>query len=333
MAIEKFKDIAYRRDTQQIIIHAQKIADDFKARGFVLTVRQMFYQFVSRDLLPNTQAQYKRLASIIDDARQTGHLDWSMIEDRTRNLKSPSTWDSPEDILRAVANQYMENPWKNQEIWPEVWIEKDALVGVIEGVCNEYRVPYFACRGYASQSEIYDAAKRFQRLRRQGKRPVVFYLGDHDPSGMHMPVNVAERLELFSHGDVEVRRLALNMDQIEEHDPPPNPAKESDSRFESYAAEHGESSWELDALDPDVIANLIKTEITSSMDEAKWDADMAREEENSEGLRGVNDYFDRVKLYLKHRQDYIALNDYDSDALAQFSDLDDLLDDIAERNG
>lgn len=333
MAIEKFKDIAYRRDTMNIIRHAQQIADDFKARGFVLTVRQMFYQFVSKDLLPNSQSQYKRLASIIDDARQTGHLDWSMIEDRTRNLKSPSTWDSPEQILRAVADQYMENPWKHQEIWPEVWIEKDALVGVIEGVCNEYRVPFFACRGYASQSEIYDAAKRFQRIRRTGKRPVVFYLGDHDPSGMHMPMNVAERLELFSHGDVEVRRLALNMDQIDQYDPPPNPAKESDSRFESYAAEHGDSSWELDALDPDVIAQLIREEIEDSMDEEKWNDCMAAERDNSTGLQGIKDHFDRVKLYLKHRSDFLDLTDWQPELLDQFEDLDALLDEIAERNG
>lgn len=332
MAIEKFKDIAYRRDTQQIIASAQAIADDFKARGFVLTVRQMFYQFVRSNLIENKQSQYKRLASIIDDARQTGHLDWSMIEDRTRNLKSPNTWGSPEEILSAVARQYMENPWQSQEIWPEVWIEKDALMGVIEPVCNEFRVPYFACKGYASQSEIYEAAKRFQRLRRAGFRPVVFYLGDHDPSGMHMPLNIAEKLELFSRGDVEVRRLALNMDQIDQYAPPPNPAKESDSRFEAYAAEHGEDSWELDALDPDVISQLIRAEIEGVMDAGAWEECMEREKDNSLGLQGVNQHFERVKLYLKHRGDYLDLNDFDEEERGEFSDLDDLLDKIAERD-
>lgn len=333
MAIERFKTVAYRKDTMEIIRQAQEITADYRARGYVLTLRQLYYQFVARDLLENKQKNYKRLGSIIDDARQTGHLDWETIEDRTRNLKSPSTWTSPESILRAVADQYMENPWLKQEVWPEVWIEKDALVGVIEPVCDELRVPFFACRGYASQSEMYGAAKRFERLRRQGYRPMVLYLGDHDPSGMHMGVNAGERLELFSRGDVEVKRIALNRDQIDQYDPPPNPAKETDSRFEAYAAEHGDESWELDALDPDVISELIRDEIAAITDQDKWDECIANENENSTGLKGVHDHFDRVKLYLKHRSDFLDLTDFQPELLDQFEDLDALLDEIAERNG
>lgn len=331
MAFEKFKDIRYRADTLEIIRHAQEITEDYKRRGFTLTLRQLYYQFVARDLLANKQANYKRLGSIIDDARQTGHLDWNTIEDRTRNLESPNTWKSPADILAAVANQYMENPWKRQEFWPEVWIEKDALIGVIEPVCTEFRVPYFACRGYASQSEIYAAGKRFQDLRRKGFKPVVFYLGDHDPSGMHMPVDVGGRLELFSKGDVEVRRIALNRDQIDQYDPPPNPAKETDSRFEGYAAEHGDESWELDALDPDVISQLIRDEIESVTDHEQWEEAIHDEEEQKETLDGIHDHYDRVKLFLKHREDYLDLTDFDQEALSNFADLDDLLDEIASK--
>lgn len=302
MAIERFIERKFQSKTLEIIAHAQEITEDYKRRGFVLTLRQLYYQFVSRDLLPNKQSEYKRLGSIVDDARQAGMLDWATIEDRTRNVETPSVWSSPEAILKAVAEQYQENPWRNQMARPEVWIEKDALVGVIEGVCKEYRVPYFACRGYASQSEIYAAGKRFQNQRRQGFRPVVLYLGDHDPSGIHMPKDVASRLELFSRGDVEVRRIAMNMDQIEQYNPPPNPAKDTDSRFEGYAEEFGEESWELDALDPDVINDLIREGLMGLVDDHnKWAEDLQTEQENQAGLQGVYDGFEGVKRYLKYK--------------------------------
>lgn len=302
MPIEKFINKKFQAKTMEVIRHAQEITSSMKERGYTLTLRQLFYQFVSRDLLPNKQSEYKRLGSIVDDARQAGLLDWSTIEDRTRNVNVPSTWASPESILDAVARQYQENPWRNQRTRPEVWIEKDALVGVIEGVCEEFRVPYFACRGYASQSEIYAAGKRFQNLRRQGFRPVVLYLGDHDPSGMHMPEDAASRLELFSRGTVKVTRLALTMDQIQEYNPPPNPAKDTDSRFEGYADIYGDESWELDALDPDVINQLIRDELETLIDNRdQWDKDIATEEENKAGLQGTYDNFEGVKRYLKYK--------------------------------
>jgi hypothetical protein len=301
MAYEKFIDKNFQAKTLTIIEHAREITEDYKRRGFTLTLRQLFYQFVARDLLPNKQAQYKRLGNIVDEARQAGLLDWSTIEDRTRNVERPSVWTSPESIIRAVAEQYQEDPWRGQKYRPEVWIEKDALVGVVEPVCERFKVPYFACRGYTSQSEAYAAGKRFQAYRRQGFTPIVLHLGDHDPSGLHMTVDNGNRLDLFSYGHVEVRRLALNMDQIEQYDPPPNPAKETDSRFESYAAEHGESSWELDALDPDVIDQLIEDALRDLIDQDAWDKAEEAEREHKEGLEQASDNWEGVARYLKYK--------------------------------
>lgn len=328
MAYEKFIDKNFQAPTLEIIEHARKITEDYKARGFTLTLRQLFYQFVARDLLPNKQAQYKRLGSIVDDARQAGLLDWSTIEDRTRNVERPNVWTSPEAIIRAVAEQYQEDPWCGQKYRPEVWIEKDALVGVVEPVCERFKVPYFACRGYTSQSEAYAAGKRFQAYRRQGFTPIVLHLGDHDPSGLHMTVDNGNRLALFAGGHVEVRRLALNMDQIEQYDPPPNPAKETDSRFEGYAAEHGDSSWELDALDPDVIDQLIEEALRELIDQDAWDEAEAREERNKEGLEKASENWSRVALYLKHRTHYLSLEDY---VEAGPTDLDELIDEMDAR--
>lgn len=294
---ETFQEIKFRASSLALIAQANEIIASYQARGFTLTLRQLYYQFVSRDLIQNKQSEYKRLGKVINDARIGGKLDWAAIEDRTRNVKTPSVWDSPASIIRAVASQYQEDPWKDQTYRPEVWIEKDALVGVIEGVCKELRVPYFACRGYASQSEIYDAGKRFRSVGRAGQRPVVLHLGDHDPSGLDMTRDLGDRLSMFAGRTVEVRRLALNMSQIEEYDPPPNPAKDTDARFEGYQNEFGDSSWELDALDPDVISDLIRSELETVIDAAEWASAKAEEVENKKALTATYEYWAEVSEF------------------------------------
>lgn len=330
MAVEKFIDKKFQAKTLNVIEQAIAITEDYKRRGFILTLRQLYYQFVARDLIENKLSEYKRLGSIIDDARQAGLIDWSTIEDRTRNVEHPNVWRDVESILAAVARQYKENPWLNQEYWPEVWIEKDALIGVIEGICTEYRVPYFACRGYASQSEIYAAGKRLAERRAKGYHPMVIYLGDHDPSGIHMPVDLEARLRLFSRGPVYVKRIALTMSQIDIYNPPPNPAKETDSRFEGYAQEFGDESWELDALDPDVIADLIRDELEGVKDDEEWDRDMAREQENRQALRDAEVNWQSVKLFLKHRERIVGSQHMVPDENTVEEILDALDDDLVD---
>ena len=147
---EAFIDRKFSASSLAVIGQANEIVDTYRAQGFTLTLRQLYYQFVSRDLIPNKQTEYKRLGSIINDARLAGMLDWDAIEDRTRNVRTITFWSSPEAIVEAVAEQYKEDLWHDQAYVPEVWIEKDALIGVIEPICEELRLPYFACRGYAS---------------------------------------------------------------------------------------------------------------------------------------------------------------------------------------
>lgn len=321
---EKFVEINFRASTLAVIEQANVIINEYIARGYKLTLRQLYYQFVSRDLLPNQQKEYKRLGSILDDGRKAGLIDWSAIEDRTRNLEKLSVWSSPAQILRAVAEQYREDWWASQDFYAEVWIEKDALTGVIENVCEEYQVPYFACRGYVSQSEMYDAAQRFKRLRKPVK---VFHLGDHDPSGIHMSRDNGNRLEMLSrYADVEIVRLALNMAQVEQYDPPPNPAKETDSRFEGYQEEFGDESWELDALDPDVIEQLIRDALEERIDPEPWEAAKAKEEEGRESLTDASDNWSNVKRYLKYRGDSLPEGVKDEDT------IDDMLDELAARD-
>ncbi len=197
--------------------------------------------------------------------------------------------------MQAVAQQYREDLWADQPQRIEVWIEKDALLGVIENGCNAFQVPYFACRGYSSQSEQYRAGKRILgHFNDFGQETVILHFGDHDPSGIDMTRDNDERLTMFSEGHVEIHRLALNMDQVKKYRPPPNPAKLTDSRIEGYLAKHGNQSWELDALDPTVIDGLIRNEIRSLLDTEKWDAALANVKVERERLKAVADRWDTI---------------------------------------
>lgn len=181
-----------------VIDKANAIIAEYAAQGFSLTLRQLYYQFVSRDLLKNRLQEYKRLGDIVNDARLAGLIDWTAIEDRTRFLRDLSHWTDPEAIVKSAAASFRLARWDNQPTAVEVWIEKDALVGVIEPVCERLDVPFFSCRGYTSASEMWVAAQRFiRRDRARGQRTLVLHFGDHDPSGKDMSRDIADRIALF----------------------------------------------------------------------------------------------------------------------------------------
>lgn len=265
-----YTDKKFNTEHQEIIDRANLIVAEYQQQGYTLTLRQVFYQFVSRDWLPNTQKSYKRLGGIISDARRAGLLDWDAIEDRTRQLHKNAAWASPADIVAACARQYDIDMWKGQKFRPEAWVEKDALVGVLEVACAPLGVPYFSCRGYGSDSAIWEAGRRMQGHVLKGQKPIVFHLGDHDPSGVDMTRDVREKLELFAEVAIKVVRVALTREQLEQYSPPPNPAKASDSRYDSYETLHGDQSWELDALEPAVITQLIRDQVAEITDDDAW---------------------------------------------------------------
>lgn len=244
----------------------------------------VYYQFVSRDWFPeawkdpttgstNNERSYKKLGDILSAARRAGRIDWDRIVDRTRNVRSPTAWSSPAAIVAACASQFSIDFWADQPYRPEVWIEKDALVGVLEVACAAWHCAYFSCRGYTSDSEIWSAARRLKRYADNDQTPIVFHLGDHDPSGVDMSRDIRDRLNLFADGiahPIEVKRIALTMAQVEEFNPPPNPAKTTDARYAEYQATYGDESWELDALNPDTISALIATEMEAIVDQERW---------------------------------------------------------------
>jgi hypothetical protein len=201
MAREAFANINFQARTLTLIEQANEIISEYAMQGFTMTLRQLYYQFVSRDLLVNQLKSYKRLGSIVSNGCDAGLIDWDAIEDRTRELVTHNSWDSPQAIINAVARQYREDIWQNQIYRPEVWIEKAALLGVVAPICDEFRVPYFAHIGNNSQSEQYKAGQRFADLFDQGRIPLVLHLADHDPNDIDMTRDNAERLELYARQD------------------------------------------------------------------------------------------------------------------------------------
>ena len=176
-----------------------------------------------------------------------GLIDWQAIVDRTRNLRSNGHWKDPAHIIHSAAQSFAMDKWSDQPYRPEVWIEKDALVGILEAACEPLDVPFFSCRGYTSISEMWVAAQRLLGYQDDKQKPVIFHLGDHDPSGIDMSRDIEERLSLFG-VMVEFHRIALNMDQVKQYRPPPNPAKATDARFADYEARSmavSAGSWTL----------------------------------------------------------------------------------------
>ena len=286
---------SFQKESRWIIYEANKIIEDLQEQGFTLTIRQLYYQFVSKDLIPNKQSEYDKLGNIINKARLAGLVDWEAIEDRTRNLERLAHWSSPTEIVEACVRSFRLSRWETQEHRVEVWIEKDALLGVISGVCEEYDVPYFSCRGYVSQSEMWRASERFEMYRRLGQTPVIIHLGDHDPSGIDMTRDILDRQLLFGGFKFNVKRIALNYDQVKKYNPPPNFAKMKDPRFQSYVPEFGKSCWELDALEPSVMVNLIRENIEKFIDTEKWKETERKEKSYRQDLQLMADNWNEGK--------------------------------------
>lgn len=267
----------FRADALLRIETANKIIVEYERKGMPLTLRQLYYQHVARGLLPNHPREYAKLGDLINDGRLAGLISWTAIEDRGRNLKGLATQISPVQAVKNILPSYRIDKWHNQEWRPEVWVEKTALEGVVGSICNTLQVDFFACHGYNSQSEQWRAGRRFAGYLAKGQRPIVFHLGDHDPSGIDMTRDNRDRLTMFCGHPVLVVRIALNMDQVERYKLPPNPAKLTDTRATGYIAKYGDESWELDALDPEVIRDLIKENLLRIRNEDKWNEALTEE--------------------------------------------------------
>jgi hypothetical protein len=302
----------FRPETEKTISMADAIIEEYAQQGYDLTLRQLYYQFVSRGLIENSQKAYNSLGATVSDARLAGKLPWNRITDRTRNVKGGGGWESPQSIIQAVHNQYHINLWDTQPNYVEVWVEKEALANVVERACEDLNTPWFCCRGYVSQSEMYAAAQRLENGMAGGRIAHIIHLGDHDPSGIDMTRDIEERLNMFLTGAndwrevcepddeslIRMHRIALNMRQVREYNPPPNPAKTTDARFASYEHEFGDKSWELDALEPRVLENLIDAQVRDLIEPDAWEIAETRQQAEKDSLASAAARWEDVQAFL-----------------------------------
>jgi len=275
----------------KLIGQINKIIHVYAERGHSMSVRQIYYQLVQANEVPNTVQSYGRIGDIISDGRLAGLISWTAIEDRNRQLMGYRTYNHPNEIIAKAEREYKLDLWQDQEWRPEVWVEKASQEPTVGAIASKLRVDFFSCRGYNSQSEQWKAGRRFARYIAKGQRPIIFHLGDHDPSGLDMTRDNRDRISMFAGVPVMVQRLALNYNQVEELRLPPNPAKMTDSRADKYVEKYGRDSWELDALDPDHIQNLISDAILRVRNEEKFDAMLHQEVQDRKLLREMQEQF------------------------------------------
>lgn len=287
-----YKEIKFRRASLDLIDKINFIIEEYQSKGYELTLRQVYYQLVARDIIPNNERSYKNIGNLISDGRIAGLIDWNSIIDRTRNLQGLPHWEDPSDIIESAAYQFAFDKWAGQENYVEVWVEKDALIGVVGRACNALDISFFSCRGYVSQSEMWNAAERL-KAKSQDRNTVIIHLGDHDPSGKDMSRDIGDRLRTFEVYP-EFKRIALNIDQIHKYNPPPNPTKLTDSRCSGYMREFGDECWELDALRPEVIDELIQKTVSEYCDLDLFEKVRAKEEVAKELLKKVSKNWSKI---------------------------------------
>ena len=286
---ESFRDgLHLSKPNKEKLERVGTIIEHYAAQGYKLTLRQLYYQLVSQDIIPNKVSEYAKLSKLLVNGRMAGEVDWDAIEDRLRVPKIPYWVRGVADAISDTISQYRLNRMDGQDNYIEVWCEKDALSNVLYRVTKEYHIRLMINRGYSSCTAMHDA---YERLHWQAKT-YILYLGDHDPSGLDMVRDIENRLEEFGADNLEVRHVAITREQINAYQPPPNPAKVTDPRANDYIALHGDSSWEVDALNPETLHELLKKEIEGLIDHSKFERMLEQEERDKERLREFAENYD-----------------------------------------
>lgn len=289
----KFRDIRLSKLNKERLDVINDIIEEYRVAGYKLTLRQLYYQLVSRDIIPNKQAEYSKLSTVLKEGRMAGIVDWNAIEDRLRVPYKPSSFDSPEDVLTAAINQYALPRQEGQAIYVEVWVEKDALSGVLKRVTSKYHIPILVNRGYSSASAMYDSFNRFKAAQENEQKIRVLYLGDFDPSGEDMVRDIKDRTrefigeDYFDDWDIDFLKIALTPAQIKTYAPPPNPAKITDPRAKDFISRYGDKSYEVDALKPTVLNSLLTSNIEKLIDVDMFEDIVSREAADKKKLTAL----------------------------------------------
>ena len=273
----------FRQETQLLLDQILKTVTLYQSQGYRLTLRQLYYQLVVQNIFANLQKNYAKLSELLGEARMAGLCDWDVIEDRIRVPRFPNEWSDINDAMHTLIAVYRRKRWNDQNNYVEVWCEKDALSGVLEPITQDYHVHLLVNRGYSSISAMHDSAIRFRSAGHDGFDCHLLYFGDHDPSGEDMVRDINNRLREFR-VLVDVNKVALTREQVDEYALPPNPAKTTDPRARGYIEEHGDQSWELDALPPATLNALLTDALENLLDREKYEAQIALEAVDKERM-------------------------------------------------
>ena len=299
---QSFRDkLHLNKKNKELLETINEIIEEYSMEGYKLTLRQLFYQLVSRDIIPNEQKEYAKLSRLLTEGRMAGFVDWSAIEDRNRVPYIPYSVDDIEDAIEDTINQYRLDRQEGQNNHVELWVEKDALSGVLKRITQKYHIKLVVNKGYSSTSAMYDAYKRFSEKIEDNKKVIILYLGDHDPSGLDMIRDIHQRTCEFLIGDsidplgddeipnFQVRPIGLTMEQIKKFNPPPNPVKLKDPRGTGYIKKYGNVAWEVDALNPETLLELVKENVEELIDINLFNKQLKKEEKDKEKLREMLD--------------------------------------------
>ncbi len=282
----RFRPIKRRRRTISDLEDIRGAIYETLAGDNPATVRQVFYRLVSSGVIEKTEAEYKNtVCRLLTIMRREGELPFGWIADNTRWMRKPRTYSSLEDVLEQTANFYRRALWDDQDVYVEVWLEKDALSGVLYPITEGWDVPLMVTRGYPSLSFLYSAADNIRDI---GKPTFIYYLGDYDPSGVNIPQVVERNLhELAPGASISFQRIAVTPDQIRSMELLTRPTKMTDSRAKNFRGE----SVEVDAIPPGVLKQLVEDSIVAHVDEqALRTVEIAEESERNLLLKIAANY-------------------------------------------
>jgi hypothetical protein len=224
-----------------------------------MTVRQVFYQATVAGIVEKSEAGYNKVQTDLVQMRRAGALRYDWLADNTRWQRKPNTFDSVEQALQETAALYRKALWRDAGCYVEVWLEKDALAGVVDQITDQYDVPLMVARGYSSLSFLHGAADYIDRL---DVPAFIYHFGDFDPSGVNAAEKIEETLrELAPEAEIYFERVAITPEQIAQWNLPTRPTKTTDSRSKSF----GDISVELDAIPPTELRGLVEDVITQHM--------------------------------------------------------------------
>lgn len=302
------------------------IIENYVAKGYRLTLRQLYYQLVKDNIIANDDKEYAKLSDLLVKGRMCGIVDWEAIVDRNRTPQLPYNYENPDEALIDLGNTYRIDRQEGQDNYVELWVEKDALSEVLSRKSVHYHVNLMVNRGYTSCTAVYESANRFRRAIKNGKSANIIYVGDHDPSGLDMVRDINTRLETFGLKEpVNVQHIALTMPQVQLYDLPENPAKIKDPRAGWYIKNFGEMSWEVDALTPEVLHETIDLHIEKLINMEKFNEIVERERTERNQIKILPELITDLRAWYKEIQDDRSriLNKIEDETLEDLSSLSD----------